>query len=122
MGKIARLCAAIALFTLPGACVVFSVPGAALLVPQHPARMALGPNRFSTCREKRGVGGFRAALDGYDSLLTLDSPAAWAAFILWSVPLPTTIGALLRYGEQVSGEKPVTHLFAYQIHGTLAIC
>ena len=37
-----------------------------------------------------------AALDGYDSLLTLDSPAAWAAFLLWSVPLPVTIGAVLR--------------------------
>ena len=49
------------------------------------------------------AGGLKAALDGYDSLLTLDSPTAWAAFLLWSVPLPAAIGAILTAAEQKTG-------------------
>jgi hypothetical protein len=52
---------------------------------------------------RAGARGLTAALDGYDSLLTLDSPVAWAAFLLWSVPLPVTIGAVLRLASAKAG-------------------
>jgi hypothetical protein len=55
-------------------------------------------------KRKRGAQACRSALDSYDSLLSLDSPAAWAAFILWSVPLPVAIGSILRFAESTSGQ------------------
>ncbi len=55
-------------------------------------------------KRKSGARACRSAVDGYDSLLSLDSPAAWAAFILWSVPLPVAIGSILRFAESTSGQ------------------
>jgi hypothetical protein len=114
-------CAAVVLCTLPGASLAFSVPGVApsLSRAAGPAHLALSSSvpslaRLAHRRTKAGAATLGAALDGYDSLLTLDSPAAWAAFILWSVPLPATIGALLRYAEQVSGyTQPVIYITRY---------
>lgn len=51
-------------------------------------------------RAAAGAASITAALDGYDSMLSLDSPAAWAAFLLWSIPLPVAIGAVLRFAEE----------------------
>ena len=55
-------------------------------------------------KRKSGARACRSAVDGYDSLLSLDSPTVWAAFILWSVPLPVAIGSILRLAESTSGQ------------------
>jgi hypothetical protein len=46
------------------------------------------------------VGARRAAgITPRATMLPLDSAGQWAGFLLWSVPLPVTIGALLRVAE-----------------------
>jgi hypothetical protein len=57
-----------------------------------PAGRPLDRCRTSRLQARRGAAALKAAFPGYESMLTLDTPAAWAAFLLWSVPLPATIG------------------------------
>lgn len=58
--------------------------------------------RASRVKVRRGATTLKAAFPGYESMLALDTPAAWAAFLLWSVPLPATIGSfMLRMGKNV---------------------
>mmetsp|Transcript_57886 Transcript_57886/g.141976 ORF Transcript_57886/g.141976 Transcript_57886/m.141976 type:complete len:353 (-) Transcript_57886:718-1776(-) len=46
-----------------------------------------------------------AAMEGYTSMMTLDTPEAWAIFLFWSVPLPLVIGTLLRIAQGNSGDS-----------------
>jgi len=47
-------------------------------------------------------------MDGYETMMPLDSPASWAAFLLWSVPLPLAIGGMLKVAEGNKKDTPAT--------------
>eukprot|EP00961_Rhodomonas_salina_P288760 3902303-Rhodomonas_salina.2 len=59
---------------------------------------------------KGSVVGMQAALEGYSSLLTFDSPVAWAAFLLWATPIPLVISGLCKVAEDNSGPSSIDAL------------
>lgn len=92
-GPMAALLAA-AVFGLPGPASSFVIPGGygMLTGPRAAAPLSRAAPAHRRPQHLRGATALRSAFDGYESMLTLDTPAAWAAFLLWSVPLPATIG------------------------------
>ena len=52
----------------------------------------------------------KAALEGYTSMLALDSPGAWAAFLLWATPVPVIISSLCKVAEDKSGPSSIKPL------------